>query len=86
MTLEQLKGYVDMGNEIEFAHEGRKYSITYFYPDNGDDEEVMISFCEFYKETTEVRTVDELWNEVSRYGRTVGEMLSSIRTDEIRIF
>lgn len=86
MTLEQLKEFVDMGNEIEFAYKGKKYSVTYFYPDENSDEEAWISFCEFYKETTEVRTAEDLWYGVSRDGRTVGEMLSSISTDNIRIF
>ena len=74
-----------MGNELEFTYDGRDYSITYYYPDENDDN-VFISFCEFYKETSEVKTAKELWNNVSRYGHTVGEMLSSISGDSIRIF
>lgn len=85
MTFEELSNYINMGNELEFTYDGKDYSITYYYPDENDDN-VFISFCEFYKETTEVKTAEELWNSISRYGHTVGEMLSSINGDNIRIF
>ncbi len=85
MTFEQLEKYINIRNEIEFTHHGKKYSITYWYP-NDDEDDVYISFCEFYKETTEIRTAAELWNDVSRDGITVGEMLSSIKTEDIYIF
>ena len=85
MTFEELSNYINMGNEIEFTYDGRNYSITYYYPDENDNN-VLISFCEFYKETSEVKTPEELWNNISRYDHTVGEMLSSISDDEIRIF
>ena len=85
MTLEQLKEYYDARNEIEFTFNEKKYSITYWYPDDSE-ENVWISFCEFYKETTEVRTPDELWNNVSRDGYTVGEMLTSLSDEDIYVF
>ena len=85
MTFEQLENYISIRNEIEFTYHGKKYSITYWYPD-GDEDNVYISFCEFYKETTEVKTAAELWNNISRDGVTVGEMLSDVQHQDIYIF
>ncbi len=85
MTFEQLKDLVDCGHEIEFSFKGKRYSITYWYP-NDDENDIWISFCEFYKETTEVRTAIELWNNVSRDGYTVGEMFSSVEIEDIDVF
>ena len=85
MTKEQLREYVECGHEIEFKYKGKEYSITYWYPDENDDN-CWISFCEFYKETTEVKTADELWDNVSRDGTTVGNMLSSVSDDAIYIY
>ena len=50
MTFEQLEEYINIRNEIEFTYHGKKYSISYWYPDDNEDN-VYISFCEFYKET-----------------------------------
>lgn len=86
MSFEQLKEYISMGNEIEFTYDGKRFSITYYYPDADNEDSALISFCEFYKETTEVSTVDELWNSVCRYGHTVGEMLSSVSDNDVSIF
>ena len=85
MTFEQLKDLVDYGQEIEFSFKGKRYSITYWYP-NDDENDMWISFCEFYKETTEVRTANELWSDVSRDGFTVGQMLSSTEVEDVDIF
>lgn len=85
MNLRELKEYIEIRNEIEFEFKGKKYSITYWYPDDSEDN-YYISFCEFYKETTEVRTVEELWSEVSRDGYTVGQMLTSLKEGEYYIF
>ena len=84
MTFEQLENYISIRHEIEFTYRGKKYSITYSYPDDEDD--ALISFCEFYKDTTEVTTASDLWNNVYRDGVSVGEMLSSIKQDDIYIF
>ena len=86
MSYEQLNEYISMGNEIEFTYDGKRFSITYYYPNEDNEDGSLISFCEFYKETTEVGSVDELWNNVCRYGHTVGEMLSSVCDDDISIF
>ena len=81
MTKDLLKEYVDCGREIEFKYNDKMYSITYGII---DDEEV-ISFCEFYKETTEVKTFEELI-EVSRDGVTVLQMWESITDEEAWIY
>ena len=85
MTFDQLQEYIDIGNEIEFTFNDKQYSITYWYPDDNEDNR-WISFCEFYKETTEVKTAEELWNNVSRDGVTVGQMLSAIDETQVYIF
>ena len=85
MTFAQLQEYIDIGNEIEFTFNDKQYSITYWYPDDNEDNR-WISFCEFYKETTEVKTAEELWNDVSRDGVTVGQMLSAIDETQVYIF
>ena len=85
MTFEQLENYISIRHEIEFTYRGKKYSITYSYPDDEEDD-ALISFCEFYKDITEVTTASDLWNNVYRDGVSVGEMLSSIKQDDIYIF
>ena len=85
MTFEQLKNYINTRNEIEFNFRGKKYSITYWYPDDNEDD-AYISFCEYYQDTTEVKTAEELWNNVSRGGVTVGDMLSTVRKEDIYTF
>jgi len=85
MNFEQLKECIQIGNEIEFTYNDKQYSITYWYPDDNEDN-ALISFCEFYKETTEVKTASELWNNVCRDGVSVGDMLSSIKQEDIYIF
>ena len=80
MTKGLLKEYVDCGREIEFKYNDKMYSITYGII---DDEEV-ISFCEFYKETTEVKTFEELI-EVSRDGVTVLQMWESLTEEDVWI-
>lgn len=47
---------VDEGHEIEFVYEGRKYSAAYCKI----NEKIMISFCEFYKDSIEVEMVNKL--------------------------
>lgn len=81
MNKEQLIDYVTHGREIEFKYNGKKYSITYA-PEGVED---YISFCEFYKETSDVKTVDELVN-VTREGVTVLQMLESLTEDDIWIY
>ena len=85
MTFEQLEYYISVGHEIEYTYHGKEYSITYWCPDENEDN-ALISFCEFFKETTEVKTALELWNNVSGDGITVGEMLSGIKQEDIYVF
>ena len=81
MNLDQIREYVSEGREIEFKFNEKKYSITYGVIDGKD----VISFCEFYQETTEVETVDELIK-VERDGVTVLHMLESITEEDIWIY
>ena len=81
MTKDLLKDYLDCGREIEFKFNNKMYSITYGII---DDEEV-ISFCEFYKETTEVKTFNELI-EVTRDGVTVLQMWESLTEEDVWIY
>lgn len=81
MTKNSLIEYIDQGREIEFQYNGKKYSITYGEY-KGED---VISFCEFYKETTEVTTADELLS-VTRDGVTVLKMWESISEDDVWLF
>ena len=81
MHKEQLKEYVANGREIEFEYNSKEYSITYGIIDNKE----VISFCEFYKETTEVQTYEELLK-VSRDGVTVSEMWESLKEDDIWLY
>ncbi|MBR6821612.1 MAG: hypothetical protein IKM87_00425 [Clostridia bacterium] len=81
MTKDLLKEYVDCGREIEFKYNDKMYSITYGII----DEEEVISFCEFYKETTEVKTFEELIK-VSRDGVTVLQMWESLTEEDVWIY
>lgn len=81
MSRDELKKLVDEGHEIEFDYNGKKYSITYGEL-NGKE---VISFCEFYKETTEVDTFEKLC-EVKRDGKTVIEMMNSITEKDMWIY
>lgn len=81
MTKNLLAEYVACGREIEFKYNNKMYSITYSPADQDD----FISFCEFYKEPTNVKTVDELL-EVSREGVSVLQMWESIETDDVWIY
>ncbi len=81
MTREELQNYVANGREIEFKYNDKMYSITYSPSWMGD----FISFCEFDKETSDVKNVDELIN-VTRDGVTVLEMLETLTDDDIWIY
>ena len=81
MTIEELKQLVETGREIEFSYRNKRYSITYGFI----DDEYVISFCEFYKESTEAKDFDELLS-VSRDGITVKEMIESLCDKDIDVF
>lgn len=81
MKIELLIDYIECGREIEFKYKSKMYSITYSPADMDD----FISFCEFYKQPTNVTNVDDLLN-VSRDGVTVQAMWESLSEDDIWIF
>jgi hypothetical protein len=81
MNKEQLADYVAHGREIEFKYNGKMYSITYS-PVGMED---FISFCEFYQEPIDVKTVDELIK-VTWDGVTVLQMLESLSEQDIWIY
>lgn len=81
MTKELLKEYVYYGREIEFEYKGKMYSITYSLADQED----FISFCEFYKEPTNVKTFEELL-EISRGGVTVLQMWESLTEENVWVY
>ncbi len=82
MTKQELEHLVDYGHEIEFTWQGKKFSITYGIDFEKNE---YISFCEFYKETTDVKKVEELC-EIKRYGTKVIDMLTSITDKDISIY
>ena len=81
MTKQELFNYIEQGREIEFVYQNKKYSITYGVI-NGKE---VISFCEFYQETTEVETAEDLIN-VTRDSVSVLQMLESITEEDIWIY
>lgn len=81
MTKELLENYIECGREIEFKYKDKMYSITYSPTDDDD----FISFCEFYKEPSNVKAFDELLN-ISRDGTTVLQMWNSLTEGDIWIY
>ena len=81
MTKEELIELIETGREIEFTYNKKRYSVTY----SNEDVKNYISFCEFYKEPTDVSSVDELCN-VVRDGVTVLEMLETITEKDVTIY
>ena len=82
MKKELLSDLVEHGREIEFKYNDRMFSITYGTTAEGKE---VISFCEFYKETTEVETFDELLK-VSRNGITVLQMWEESADENVWIY
>lgn len=81
MNLDELKELVETGREIEFIYDEKRFSITYGEVYGID----VISFCEFYQESTEVKDFESLLK-ISRYGKTVSEMILNANEDEIEIY
>ena len=72
---------IEEGHEIEFEYKDKKYSICYGVIDNED----VISFCEFNKESKEVKTVEELLS--LRYNDFILEdILDSINEEKVWVF
>lgn len=81
MSKDELLDYLNSGREIEFKWNGNMYSITYGKIDGRS----VISFCEFYKESTEVETPVELLR-IERDNTTVLDMIQFIIEDDIWIY
>ena len=81
MSKEELIELVNSGRELEFVFDKKRFSITYGIIDNKE----RISFCEFYKVSTEVDSVEELLK-IERYGVAVETMIASIDKNDIWIF
>ena len=81
MKKEYLTQLINEGHEIEFEYNGKKYSICYGIIDN----EEVISFCEFYKESKEVKTIEELLN-LTYNDFILAEILDYIADDKIWVF
>ena len=84
MSIDALREYVHFGNEIEYVYKGKKFSITYGKaPDQ--DVDYIISFCEFYQEPGDVKTVDELleaeWN-----GEKFADIWASLTEEDVWIY
>ncbi len=81
MKKEYLIKLIEEGHEIEFEYKDKKYSICYGVIDN----EEVISFCEFYKESKEVKTIEELLS--LEYNDFIFEnILDSIDEDKVWVF
>lgn len=83
MTKAELKELIDTGREIEFKYQEKDYSIT--YPSEGSTINCNISFCEFYKDTFDCDTVDELWNGLY-HNMKISDILLSLREEDIWIY
>lgn len=81
MKIEELKELIDTGREIEFAYNDKLYSITYFET-NGQDK---ISFCEFFKDPTDVDTIDELLN-IEVNNKKLKDILISLSESAFNIY
>ncbi len=81
MRISEFITLVDEGHEIEFVYEGRKYSVTYGEV-NGKE---VISFCEFYKDSVEVETVDELLDVVYD-NKKVSDMIEMLTENDVWVF
>lgn len=81
MKVEKIKDYICQGREIEFTYNNKRYSITYGEI-NGED---VISFCEFYKESTEAKSINELM-QIKQDNITVEEMINCISENDIDVY
>lgn len=81
MSISEFINLVDEGHEIEFIYEGRKYSVTYGVIDGKE----VISFCEFYKDSVEVETVNELL-EIIYNKKKVSDMIETLKEDDVWVF
>ena len=71
----------DFAHSIEFEYNDKKYSITYGERNNVE----FISFCEFYKNSLDVRSPKELWN-AEYNGIPIRKILENMSNASIWIF
>lgn len=83
MKKEEIQELIETGREIEFNYKGKRYSIT--YPGEDMKGDFNISFCEFYKDTFDCETVDELWNGIY-HGIRISDILKTLDINKIDIF
>lgn len=81
MDKKTLQEWIRTGREIEFEVNGVNYSLTNFMEGN----EVYLSFCEFYKETLDVKDFDTLWNSTYK-GMKFSDLWESVRYDDITLY
>ena len=80
MKINELKEYIETGREIEFLYKDKHYSITYGEIDGVE----VISFCEFYQESTEVYDFESLLL-IKINNETLMEMITDISDQDIFI-
>ena len=83
MRAECIDLLVSTGREIEFEYNNKRYSVTYYR--DRENNKRMISFCEFYQEPTDVKTVDELLA-IKIDGITLEDVFSKLPDDAFDIF
>ena len=81
MKKEYFITLIEEGHEIEFEYQNKKYSICYGII----DDEAVISFCEFYKESKEVKDIEELLA-LNYNGFVLEDILDSVDEDHVWVF
>ena len=80
MRPECIDSLIICNRDIEFAYNGKMYSITKFTDGRPD----YISFCEFFKEPVNVCDSDSLMS-ITVEGKTLKEILSKLPDDAFMI-
>ena len=81
MKKKDLVKLIEEGHEIEFEYKDKKYSICYGVIEN----EEVVSFCEFNKESKEVKNVEELLS-LNYNDFVLGDILDSIDENKVWVF
>ena len=81
MRLECMELLIRDRREVEFEYKRKRYSIRYY----ADERERYISFCEFYKEPLDVKTVYELLA-IKLGDKTLGEIFASLPDQAFDIY
>lgn len=77
MTKEEWKLHMDEGCDMTFEYNGKKYSLTWGTLDG----KTVISFCEFYKETVDCDTFDEIIEKDYRGEKIINILLKAKNED-----